>query len=365
MSGGRNAVLVLQDGTTIRGKGFGASAISQGELVFNTSMMGYEEALTDPSYAGQLLLMTYPLLGNYGISGKIRESDRIQPSAFVVRELSDDYEHRDAKSSLDAFLKEHGVPGICGIDTRFVVRHIRDKGVMPAILAVSDKDSDKEIDTKKLLERLEFDYSSIDFVSKVTTKKPLVFDNGRADTGKKKRVVLIDFGVKMGIIRELVARGAEVHVLPSFSSADDVKALEPDGILLSNGPGDPSLLTDAHRMIRSLGGREPIFGICLGHQLLAHAFGGDTYKLKFGHRGSNHAVLDLLRNRVSITTQNHGFAVGKMPEGFELTHKNVNDGTVEGMRNAAKGIFSVQYHPEAAPGPRDSRYLFDEFMKMI
>lgn len=359
-------MLVLQDGTVIHGKGFGAAAISQGELVFNTSMMGYEEALTDPSYAGQLLLMTYPLLGNYGISGKTRESDSVQPSGFAIRELSPDYEHKDAKASLDGFLRDFGIPGIYDIDTRFIVRHIRDKGVMPAILAVSDKASDEEIETKKLIERAsEFDYSSMDFVSKVTTKKPLVFGAGGAGKEKLKRMVLIDFGVKMGIVRELVARGAEVHVLPGFSTADDVKAIEPDGILLSNGPGDPAILTDAHRMIRTLGGYKPIFGICLGHQLLAHAFNGDTYKLKFGHRGSNHAVLDLVRKKVSITTQNHGFAVGKIPEGFELTHINVNDGTVEGMRNDAKRIFSVQYHPEAAPGPHDSRYLFDEFMKLL
>jgi carbamoyl-phosphate synthase small subunit len=197
-------------------------------------------------------------------------------------------------------------------------------------------------------------------VSKVTAKTPQTFGEGG-----KKRVALIDYGVKMGIIRELVKRGCEVHALPSFSTANNIKALEPDGILLSNGPGDPAILTEAHKTLRELEGYKPIFGICLGHQLLAHAFGGDTYKLKFGHRGSNHAVLDLRSRKVSITTQNHGFAVGRMPEGFELTQVHVNDRSVEGMRNNPKSIFSVQYHPEASPGPHDSLCLFDEFMKMM
>jgi carbamoyl-phosphate synthase small subunit len=362
------AALVLKDGTVLQGLGFGAKAERMGELVFNTSMTGYQEALTDPSYGGQILLMTYPLVGNYGTNETDQESGKIHASGFVIRELSEDAEHRSSKRTLDAFLKEHNVPGICGIDTRYVVRHIRDKGVMPAILATSDREAD--LNPKKLLERLEFDYSSIDFVSKVTTKQPKVFgkEAGREaarGTGKKKRIALIDYGVKMGIVRRLVALGCEVHMLPSFSTAKDVRALEPDGIMLSNGPGDPAILTDAHKTIRELEGYRPIFGVCLGHQLLAHAFGGDTYKLKFGHRGSNHAVLDLRAKKVAITTQNHGFAVGKVPAGFELTHINVNDRSVEGMSNDAKQIFSVQYHPEASPGPHDSFGLFDRFMKMI
>lgn len=354
------AVLVLQDGTVLRGLGFGAETEKIGELVFNTSMMGYEEALTDPSYAGQILLMTYPLVGNYGINSKDIESDRVQPSGFVIRELSQDFNHRQAQQSIDALLKDFGTPGIYGIDTRSIVRHIRDKGVMPAILATSHDETDSKLDPKKLLERLQFDYSAIDFVSKVTTKKPKVFGKDG-----KKRVVLIDYGAKMGIVRNLVARGCEVHLLPSFSTSNEVKVLEPDGILLSNGPGDPAILTDAHTMIRELDGYKPIFGVCLGHQLLAHAFGGDTFKMKFGHRGSNHAVLDLLRKKIVITTQNHGFAVGNIPKDFELTHANVNDKTVEGMRSEKKQVFSVQYHPEASPGPHDSRYLFDEFLKMM
>lgn len=352
------AVLALKDGTVLQGTGFGAKAERMGELVFNTSMAGYQESLTDPSYGGQILLMTYPLIGNYGTNASDKESDAVQPSGFAVRELSPDFEHRQADSDIDALLKQHGVPGITGIDTRFLVRHIRDKGVMPAILAVSDNEA--ALEPKKLLSKLEFDYSSIDFVSKVSLRKPQIFGKGG-----KKRVALIDYGVKMGIVRELEKRGCEVHVLPHSSSAADVAALEPDGILLSNGPGDPAILTEAHKTIRALEGTAPIFGICLGHQLLAHAFGGDTYKLKFGHRGSNHAVQDIRSKKVMITTQNHGFAVGKMPEGFGLTHINVNDRSIEGMADAGRLIFSVQYHPEATPGPRDSLYLFDEFMKMM
>jgi carbamoyl-phosphate synthase small subunit len=226
---------------------------------------------------------------------------------------------------------------------------------MPAILSVSDR----ETDTQSLLDSLkDFDYSSEDFVSEVTTPAPKQF-------GKGKRVALIDYGVKMGIVRELVKRGCEVHVLPSGITPDEVKALEPEGIMLSNGPGDPAILGEAHKTIRSLAGYRPMFGVCLGHQLMAHAFGGSTYKLKFGHRGSNHAVLDKVRGKVAITTQNHGFALDKMPDGFELTHLNVNDKSVEGMRSTERKMFSVQYHPEASPGPHDSGYLFDEFVKMM
>ena len=357
MSGERlRATLVLNDGTVLKGTGFGAKAERSGELVFNTSMTGYQEALTDPSYAGQILLMTYPLIGNYGTNPHEQESDLVHPSGFAIRQFSPDTEHRQSEGGIHEFLKGMGVPGISGIDTRMVVRHIRDKGVMPAVLSVSDS----EPDMSRLRKKLDFDYSAIDFVSKVSVKEPKVFGKGGG-----KRVALIDYGVKMGIVRELVNRKCEVHVLPSSSSASDVRAHEPDGILLSNGPGDPAILSSAHGTIRGLEGYKPIFGICLGHQLLAHAFGGDTHKLKFGHRGANHAVLDKRSGRTVITTQNHGFAVGKIPPGFELTHINVNDKSVEGMADAKRRIFSVQYHPEASPGPHDSKYLFDEFMKMM
>jgi carbamoyl-phosphate synthase small subunit len=349
------AVLALKDGTVLHGTGFGAKGQTMGELVFNTSMTGYQEALTDPSYAGQILLMTYPLIGNYGVNARDRESDSIHARGFVVRELSRDHEHRESDNCLHAYLGQNGIPGISGIDTRFLVRHIRDKGVMPAILSVSGQD----IDTKALLSSLkDFDYSSVDFVSEVSTKAPKRF-------GKGKRVALLDYGVKMGIVRELVKRGCEVHLLPAGTSPEEVRDLEPEGIMLSNGPGDPAILRRAHMTIRKLAGYRPMFGVCLGHQLMAHAFGGSTYKLKFGHRGSNHAVQDKVRGKVAITTQNHGFAVDRLPEGFELTHVNVNDKSIEGMRDMDRRMFSVQYHPEASPGPHDSGYLFDEFVAMM
>ncbi len=343
---------MLKDGTTLYGRGFGAEAIREGELVFNTSMTGYQEALTDPSYAGQILLMSYPLIGNYGINKRDFESGKVQVEGFAVREISDDFSHRSAVSNVDSFLKENSVPGISGIDTRFLVRKIRNVGVMPAVLATYRE----EIDVDKLLGKLDYDYSGINFVERVSTKEAERFGNG------KKRVVLVDYGTKMGIVDSLVLRGAEVVVVPCFFSAEQIKELEPDGILLSNGPGDPAMLTDAHKTIRELS-EFPIFGICLGHQLLAHAFGGSTFKLKFGHRGSNHPVYDELKRRIAITTQNHGFSVDeKIPEGFEITHRNANDKTIEGMRHVSKQVFSVQFHPEARPGPNDSAYLFDEFV---
>ena len=349
------AVLMLKDGTALYGRGFGAEAIKEGELVFNTSMTGYQEALTDPSYAGQILMMSYPLIGNYGINKDDFESGKVQVEGFAVRELSDYYSHRLAVSSIDSFLKKNNVPGVSGIDTRFLVRRIRNAGVMPAVLATYKE----KINVEKLVEKLEFDYSEINFVEKVTTKETKRFGDG------KKRIVLVDYGVKMGIVDSLVSRGIEVVVVPSFFNAEQIKELEPDGILLSNGPGDPAMLVDAHETIKSLS-EFPIFGICLGHQLLAHAFGGSTFKLKFGHRGSNHPVYDELKKKIIITTQNHGFVVdGKVPEGFEITHRNANDKTVEGMGHTSKPIFSVQFHPEARPGPHDSGYLFDEFLKNL
>ncbi len=346
--------LILGDGTVIHGQGFGYCGQSFGELVFNTSMIGYQEALTDPSYAGQILILTYPLVGNYGINKFDNESSKSHVRGFVIRSLSTDFSHRSAQKSLNQFLMDEKVPTVCGIDTRFLVRHIREKGVMPCAIVTSDS----EIDSKKILEKLNFDYSCEDFVSKVTPKSIKVFNKGAP-----KKVALLDFGAKGGIVAELVKRNLEVHVLPSTTSSKEILAIEPDGLMLSNGPGDPSILTYAHKTITELGGKLPIFGICLGNQLLSHAFGGDTFKLKFGHRGSNHAVLELKTNKVSITTQNHGFAVGKTPKGFEVSHINLNDKTIEGLENPNLDIFSVQYHPEARPGPHDSGYLFDKFVK--
>ncbi len=369
MASHKKAVLVLKDGTVIYGKGFGATTTRAAELVFNTTMTGYQETLTDPSYAGQHLIMTYPLMGNYGSDTTHEwntaiswfEGRRIHAEGFIVREISGFAEHRDATTSLDGFLKEYGVPGMYGIDTRYVVRHIRNTGVMPAVLATYEE----SIDVKKLLDELTFKYESVNFVEKVTTQKPFFF----APPDKtKKTVVLIDYGVKMNIARELAVRGLNVVIVPSFSTIHDIKSYEPNGIVLSNGPGDPSLLADAHRTIRELASRNyPLFGICLGNQLLAHAFGGTTFKLKFGHRGANHAVLNKITGKTAITTQNHGYAVSEsaLPGDFEATHIHVNDRTIEGIRHVSKPIMAVQFHPEASPGPQDSKYLFDDFIKML
>lgn len=367
MSISKKAVLVLQDGTILYGRGFGASTTKVGELVFNTSMTGYQEALTDPSYGGQILLMTYPLIGNYGINEKDKwdcnyswfESSKVQVEGFAIRELSSTTSHTEANSDVNKFLSENNVPGITDIDTRYIVRHIRTSGVMPAVLSVYEDTTDP----KKLLDELKFNYSSIDFVEKVTTKKPLVFGEQN-----KKTIVLLDYGVKMNIVRELAARGLKIVVVPSFSTFEDIEKHQPSGIFLSNGPGDPAILTHAHKTIRQLVAKDyPIMGICLGHQLLAHALGGKTYKMKFGHRGVNHPVLNKLTGKIAMTTQNHGFAVDEksLPSEIEVTHVNVNDSTVEGMRHKSKQIFSVQYHPEACPGPRDSKYLFDQFVKTL
>ncbi len=354
------AALILKDGTILNGRGFGAKTIKVGELVFNTSMIGYQEALTDPSYAGQILILTYPLIGNYGINEKDFESDKIQVEGFCVREFCEIPLHRESIKTIDEFLKEFTTPGISNIDTRFIVRKIRNYGVIPAVIATYDD----SIDTKKLLNELTFNYSSVNFIEKVSTCEAKIYGDG----SREKKIVLIDYGVKMGIVRELVARRIKVIVVPCFASAEDIRAHEPDGILLSNGPGDPAILTDAHKTIRTLAEKNyPMFGICLGHQLITHAFGGSTFKLKFGHRGSNHPVIDLAKNRVCITTQNHGFASNKsdLPKELEVTHYNLNDNTIEGLRHLSKQIFSVQFHPEASPGPSDSKYLFDAFVEML
>jgi len=319
-------------------------------------MIGYQESLTDPSYAGQILVSTYPLIGNYGINDYDFESDKIHVHGFCTREICNEYEFRDAKRSVDEFLREFNVPGITDIDTRFLVRHIRTKGVVPAIISNYEGD----LDIEKLKKELSaFDYSKIDFVDKVTIKKPLEFGEN-----KKGKIVLIDYGHKRNMVTELVKRGIKVIVVPSFYKSEQIKEFDPDGIFLSNGPGDPKILTHAHKTIKELS-NYPIMGVCLGHQLIAHAFGGDTFKLKFGHRGSNQPVIDLRTKKVVITTQNHGFAVKEAPKDFELTHQNLNDKTCEGIAHKSRPIFSVQYHPEATAGPHDSKYLFDEFVKLL
>jgi carbamoyl-phosphate synthase small subunit len=358
----KKAVLVLSDGTIIYGKGLGAKIQKVGELVFNTSMTGYQEALTDPSYAGQILLMTYPLIGNYGINKSYCESNKVWVEGFVVRWAEKNPFHYLSESNLDEYLKKNNVGGIYDIDTRMLTKKIRKFGVMMAAYQVYENEKEKNID--ELFELIKkTDYSSINFVKKVSTNKVLSFGNG------EKKVVLIDYGVKHSIINQLVSRRIKVIVVPFNFTDKQILDYNPDGIVLSNGPGDPALLKEQIEVVKKLFGQCPIMGICLGHQLIGCAAGAKTYKLKFGHRGSNHPVLDKKIQKVFITTQNHGYAVDftnlKNNKDWELTHINLNDDTVEGIENSNLKIFSVQYHPEAHPGPHDSFYLFDKFVKLI
>lgn len=352
----KKAVLVLSDGSIFFGKGFGATGRRVGEIVFTTNMTGYEESLTDPSYAGQILVSTYPLIGNYGTSSQWCESNKLQIEGYAVRELCHEPRHYASGASLEKRMDEGGVPGIHGIDTRLLVRTIRNSGVMPACLSVSDRAED----TQELLELArKLDYSKMNFVEKVSAGKAVSY-------GKGKKVVLIDYGVKMGIVRELEKRGCEIIVVPFNTSAEEMLGYSPAGVLVSNGPGDPSLLVKESMELKKLY-HLPLFGICLGNQLLAQSAGAKTFKLKFGHRGGNHPVLGIGENRVHITTQNHGYAIDEktIPKEFQVTHRNLIDGTVEGMAHSELPIFAVQYHPEANPGPCDSKYLFDKFVKML
>lgn len=350
------ARLLLEDGTLFTGKAFGSTGDSVGEVVFNTGITGYQEVLSDPSYCGQIVTMTYPLIGNYGITRDDFESIRPFIHGFVVREHEMVPSNWRAEYSLDSLLKEYGIIGISGIDTRMLTRRIRHHGVMKGILTTSEKR------VEELLEQLNASPLMTDQVSRVSTKS--VF----SAPGTKERVVLVDFGSKSGILRDLTKRGCDVVVVPQDTTADQIRRLAPDGILLSNGPGDPKDVPHAAKMIAELLGEFPIFGICLGHQLFALASGADTEKLKFGHRGGNHPVKDLATGRCYITSQNHGYTVNEESiagTDLEVTHINNNDKTIEGLRHKKYPAFSVQYHPEAAPGPFDSSYLFDDFLQLI
>lgn len=354
------ATLVLEDGTIVEGTGFGAEKEVYGEVVFNTSMAGYQEALTDPSYKGQILMFTYPLMGNYGINKENFESDGIKAEGFVVRESCPSPSHRAVSKTLDAFLREHDVPGIAGVDTRALTIKIRKYGTMKGSL----KTSKEPIDGEELLERAkkQRDISELDLVVKVTGREIKHY------RGRGEKVVLLDCGMKLSILRNLLKRGLDVTVVPATTPAQEILSYEPVGIVISNGPGDPMRAEYAIETAKKLMEEKPTFGICLGHQILALAAGAKTFKLKFGHRGSNQPVKDVESNRVYITAQNHGYAVDvKSLEGtgFKLSHMNLNDGTAEGMRHEELPVFSVQYHPEANPGPKDNEYLFDEFLKMI
>jgi len=353
------AILVLADGSIYEGYAFGAETDAIGEAVFNTSMTGYQEVLTDPSYAGQIVVPTYPLIGNYGTNDEDIESRRIQVRGFVVREECDRPSHYLNNKTIHEYLSDSSIPGIYGVDTRAITRKLRSVGVMMSMIT-STKTAAEALDEIKTSPC----YDDIDFVSTVTTDKPYKWEDCGTDNY---HVVALDCGLKYNILRLLCQHGCHVTVVPCTTSADDILSLKPDGILLSPGPGDPALLDYIVNEVRKLAGRKPIMGICLGNQLIARAFGGKCFKLKFGHRGGNHPVRDLDNGRIHITAQNHGYAVDPDSIGSELevTHINLNDNTVEGLRHKELPIFSIQYHSEASPGPLDNVYLFEQFVGMM
>jgi carbamoyl-phosphate synthase small subunit len=357
----RPALLVLEDGTTFPGQAFGAEGERTGEVVFNTSMAGYQEITTDPSYCGQIVVMTYPLIGNYGANPEDVESRKPWVEGFAVREISPLYSNWRAVESLGDFLAASGVTGISGIDTRALTRHIRSRGAMRGIISTVDLDTDslhaKALASPGLVGR--------DLVREVTCEEPYCPD---LQGERRFRVAVVDCGVKKSILSCLAEVGCDLTVYPASTTAEAILAAEPDGVFLSNGPGDPEGVPYLSATVRSLLGKVPLFGICLGHQMLSLALGAKSYKLKFGHRGGNHPVRDERTRRIAITVQNHGFCID--PDSLdqdvaELTHVNLYDGTVEGIRHRTFPAFSVQYHPEASPGPHDARYLFDEFRQLM
>ena len=366
----RTAVLVLEDGSSYLGRTFAGDGETYGEAVFNTGMTGYQEVLTDPSYKGQLLVMTYPLIGNYGINDDDMESFAVHMEGFIVREYQDQPSNWRAKKTLKAFLEEHGKIGIEGIDTRAVTRRIRTKGAMRGMISTRSRD------VKKLLEKVR-SYPGLigqDLVQYVAGSEPYLWKNGRpqpiegiADKKARHRVVVLDCGVKWGILRNLEKKGCEVIVVPALTTPQDILSFDPDGFLLSNGPGDPAPLTYAVDTVKALLGKLPIFGICLGHQILGQALGGKTEKLKFGHHGVNQPVKNIRTERIEITSQNHGFVVIKetLPSDTQASHINLNDNTLEGLYYPTLQACSIQYHPEASPGPHDAGYLFADFLRMM
>jgi carbamoyl-phosphate synthase small subunit len=372
------ALLALEDGRHFEGESFGATGTRVGEICFNTSMTGYQEMLTDPSYRGQIVAMTCPLIGNYGVNSLDQESATPHVRGFVIEELSEAPSNWRSEMSLDEYLRKYDIPGIQGIDTRALTRHLRTRGAMKACLTTDEMSTEDAV--KRAVEGE--GVIGMDYVREVSTRKVYQWDPNdelsapwSIQTGDEKpklppiryRIVAFDYGMKQNILRLLRQKGFGVTVVPATTSAKEVVDLNPDGVFLSNGPGDPSALPYAHEAVRGLLGKKPIFGICLGHQILGFAFGGSTFKLKFGHRGANQPVKELTTGKVAITSQNHGFAVDpeSLPKEIEVTHVNLNDNTVEGMRHKELPIFSVQYHPEAAPGPHDASYFFSQFAELI
>jgi carbamoyl-phosphate synthase small subunit len=368
------AILALEDGTVFEGRAFGAPTERSGEVVFNTALTGYQEVFTDPSYSGQIVVLTNPQIGNYGTSAEDNEAGRPYIEGLVVREFSSIASNWRSDTEASSFLERANIPVIDDVDTRSLVRHLRDRGAMRGVLSSVESQADKLIAKARGIPTM----AGLDLATRVTTPKqyewtkavercsPSEFMGDAAEP--RHHVVAYDFGIKLNILRRLVQSGCRVTVVPALTSAEDVLALKPDGIFLSNGPGDPEPLQPQVANIRKLIGKKPVFGICLGHQLLGLAAGGKTYKLKFGHRGANHPVRNELTQRVEITSHNHGFAVDpdslNMNE-VEVTHVNLNDQTLEGFRHKNHPVFCVQYHPEAAPGPHDSHYLFDDFTKLM
>ena len=359
---GKKAILALEDGSVYEGYSYGSDCTAFGEVVFDTAMTGYEEMLTDPSFAGQIVIPTYPIIGNYGINEIDSESKKIQVRGFVVRERCAIPSHKRSVKTLHDYLLSGSVPGIYGVDTRAITRLLRSRGVMLGVLT-SEMSPSEALESLKKQPR----YGSMDFINQVTAEKPYTWGNVHDIDESAMRIVILDMGMKYNIARLLAGQGCRLDVVPATADAEYILGLNPDGIVLSPGPGDPALLDYIIETVKTLIYKKPVMGICLGHQLIGRALGAATYKLKFGHRGGNHPVKDMKTGRIYITTQNHGYAIdaSTVKDGLEVSHINNNDDTVEGLCHRSLPVFSIQYHSEGAPGPQDNEYLFKKFLSVV